>query len=147
MHLLIDGYGGDAHKLADESVLYQLLNDLPRAMNMKVISYPHVHHYSGGAKPEDGGLSAFVLIAESHLSFHTFPVRGIVWADLFSCKEFDPGPVLRMVARAFGLKQVRDLVVVRGLERPDYKAEWELANEPQLRFQLQGCPAKEATGT
>ena len=142
MHLLFDGYGGEADKLAGESVLYQLLNDLPRAMNMKAISYPQVNHYSGGSKPEDGGLSAFVLIAESHLSFHTFPARGLVWGDLFSCKDFDGEVALRMVRKAFGLQQVRALGVVRGLERPEFQAHWELVDragqavEPQLLLPL-----------
>jgi S-adenosylmethionine decarboxylase len=128
LHLLIDGYGGDKAKLANESILYQLLRDLPRTMGMKTISHPYVQHYGGGAKPEDGGLSAFILIAESHLSFHTFPERGFVWADLFSCKEFDAEPVLRMIRLAFGLQYARALVVDRGLECTDPTADWGLVS-------------------
>jgi len=147
MHLVIDGYRGDGEKLASESVLYQLLNELPRAMGMKAISYPQVQHYSGGSKPEDGGLSAFVFIAESHLSFHTFPARGLVWADLFSCKDFDGELALRMVRRAFGLQQVRALGVIRGLERPDYQHHWEVKplGEPadgQLRLPVPSAPSQ-----
>jgi len=136
VHLVFDGYGGDPDKLASESVLYELLKELPRAMSMKCISYPTVQHYAGGAKPEDGGLSALVMIAESHLSFHTFPARGMVWGDLFSCKEFDCAAALRMVTIAFGLEQLRSLGIIRGLERPEYQEHWEVVPERQLRFPL-----------
>jgi S-adenosylmethionine decarboxylase len=118
MHLLIDGSQGDAHKLASESVLYDLLRRVPEAMDMTPISPPYVQHYGGGQKPEDGGLSGFVLIAESHLSFHTFPARGLVWADLFSCKTFEVGPLVDMVSEAFGLGTVNFMRVERGLEEP-----------------------------
>ena len=35
------------------------------------------------------GYSTFVMIAESHLSVHTFPELNYVSFDCFSCKDFD----------------------------------------------------------
>lgn len=115
MHLLIDGYQGDAKRLGSESVLYDLLRRVPTVMEMQAISIPYVSHYAG-AKEEDWGLSGFILIAESHLSFHTFPARRIVWADLFSCKPFDPPVLLDIVKEAFGLEIVKFMRVNRGLD-------------------------------
>ena len=42
-----------------------------------------------GPNPNDNGISGFVIIAESHISVHTFPGRDYVNIDIFSCKSFD----------------------------------------------------------
>jgi len=62
------------------------------------------------------GISGFVLIAESHLSIHTFPARGLVWADIFSCKGFDAERVVERVKSTFGLGDTRLHLLERGLE-------------------------------
>ena len=43
------------------------------------------------------------MIAESHIAMHTFPERRLVWADIFSCKDFDATPVLEDFKQRFGL--------------------------------------------
>jgi S-adenosylmethionine decarboxylase len=88
MHLIIEGRGGDWHKLQDLPALYELLDTLPGRINMTKIMPPIVTRYVG-VSPEDWGISGFVMIAESHISVHTFPERGEVAIDVFSCKEFD----------------------------------------------------------
>ena len=55
---------------------------------MTKVTEPAVHTYHG-PQPQDWGVSGFVIIAESHISVHTFPDRGHVNVDIFSCKEFD----------------------------------------------------------
>ena len=35
------------------------------------------------------GISGFVMIAESHISVHTFPDQDYVFIDIFSCRPFD----------------------------------------------------------
>ena len=88
MHVIIDGYGGDPDQLADENVVRVMLDELPDMMGMSKITQPKVLRYTG-SKPEDWGVSGFVMIAESHIAIHTFPERRLVWADVFSCKDFD----------------------------------------------------------
>ena len=73
MHLVMDGYGADAHRLQDESLVRELLDTYPDAIGMTKISEPLVHRYTEGRVPTDWGVSGFVLIAESHISVHTFP--------------------------------------------------------------------------
>ena len=115
MHLVLEGRGGDWHKLQDLPALYELLDTLPGRINMTKIMPPIVTRYVG-VTPEDWGISGFVMIAESHISVHTFPERGEVSIDVFSCKEFDPAHACRLLSEAFGLEEVETCVLRRGLE-------------------------------
>ena len=84
---------------------------------MTKISEPFVFEYSG-VKPEDWGVTGFVIIAESHISVHTFPEHGYVWVDIFSCKEFEAPQALGKIVDAFGLTSYTENILERGLEFP-----------------------------
>ena len=113
MHLAIDGYGGDPSKLRDVELISGFLDEHPAAMGMTKIAPPLVLTYRG-KRPEDWGVSGFVLIAESHVSIHTYPDRGYVSVDMFSCKEFDPASSVEAVGAAFSLRDVRVQTLDRG---------------------------------
>jgi S-adenosylmethionine decarboxylase len=117
MHLTIDGFGGNPEKLASEELVRELLDRYPAEIGMTKIAQPHVQRYVG-QKPEDWGVSGFVLIAESHISVHTFPERGYLWVDIFSCKGFDDQLAIHGITRAFGLRNATTRVLERGLEYP-----------------------------
>jgi S-adenosylmethionine decarboxylase len=115
MHLIIDGYSGNAQKMQDVDFIYQLLDTYPSQIGMTKISPPQVSKYIG-SKPEDWGVSGFVLIAESHISIHTFPERSYINIDIFSCKEFDAEQTIRDLQQQFGLAEIRSYILSRGLE-------------------------------
>jgi S-adenosylmethionine decarboxylase len=115
MHVIIDGYGGDPDQLADENVVRVILDQVPEMMGMTKITQPYVLRYTG-SKPEDWGVSGFVMIAESHISMHTFPERKLIWADVFSCKDFDAQPVLDAIKRRFLLRDMDVQSIPRNLE-------------------------------
>ena len=117
MHLTIDGFRGDPEKLASEELVRGLLDRYPERIGMTKIAPPFVQRYVG-RKPEDWGISGFVLIAESHIAIHTFPGHGYLWADVFSCKGFDADEALRPVIEAFDLCDARTRTLERGLEYP-----------------------------
>ena len=106
MHLLVDGFGGDVQNMKDEDFIYRFLDMFPSAIGMNKISTPHVIAYHG-PKGEDWGISGFVLIAESHISVHTFPERAYVNIDVFSCKDFDHEQALAQIRDTFVLEQVK----------------------------------------
>lgn len=114
MHVIIDGYGGDSDQLADENVVRVMLEEVPDMMGMTRITRPEVLRYVG-TKPEDWGVSGYVMIAESHISMHTFPERRLVWADVFSCKDFDAAPVLEEFKRRFDLRDLQVQYIQRDL--------------------------------
>jgi S-adenosylmethionine decarboxylase len=117
MHLTIDGFGGNPKLLASEELVRELLDSFPERIGMTKIASPHVQRYVG-EKADDWGVSGFVLIAESHIALHTFPERGYIWADIFSCKGFDTEQAQRIVTDAFSLNEVHRRVLERGLEYP-----------------------------
>jgi S-adenosylmethionine decarboxylase len=103
--------------LSSEEVVRSLLDTYPSEINMTKISEPFVLNYTG-EKPEDWGITGFVIIAESHISVHTFPERGYVWVDIFSCKEFESEGATERIIRDFGLTHVTQQIHDRGLEFP-----------------------------
>ena len=119
MHVIIDGYRGDPQLLANEELVKQLLEDYPNHLSMNKIAPPAVYRYAG-PKPQDWGVSGYVLIAESHISFHTFPARECIWADIFSCKDFDAEKAVEFLKSAFQLGEVDVQVLPRGLD--DWRA-------------------------
>lgn len=100
MHITIDGFGGNPTQLGNLELVRNLLDRYPDEIGMTKISVPHVFEYSG-VKPEDWGVSGFVLIAESHIAVHTFPEHRQVWVDIFSCKGFDEIPAIDKIVDAF----------------------------------------------
>ncbi len=125
MHVIVDGYGGDPDQLADENVVRVILDQVPGMMGMTKITQPMVLRYTG-SKPEDWGVSGYVMIAESHIAMHTFPERRLVWADVFSCKDFDAQPVLDALKNSFSLRRMDVQSIARNLE-PLTESEPELA--------------------
>ena len=117
MHVIIDGYGGDPDQLADENVVRAILDRYPGEMGMTKIAPPFVVRYKG-SKPEDWGVSGYVMIAESHISMHTFPERRLIWADIFSCKDFDAAVILEDFKQRFGLREMQVSILQRNLEAP-----------------------------
>ena len=65
-----------------------ILDEYPDRMHMTKIMPPYVFRYQGDTSQESG-LSGIVIIAESHISIHTFPAKGYLSVDVFSCKPFD----------------------------------------------------------
>ena len=114
MHLAIDGYGGDPEKLKDVDLIYRFLDEYPTAIGMNKVIPPQVYTYRGQT-PEDWGVSGFVLIAESHISIHTFPDRQYVNIDIFSCREFDDNARTGDIKEMFSLAEVRVWSMERGL--------------------------------
>ncbi len=106
MHLIIDGYGSDSEILQSEQFIYELLDQYPAEIGMTKISSPFVLRYVGD-RPEEWGISGFVLIAESHISIHTFVERCFVNIDLFSCKDFDAALVAKDLANRLQLSEIR----------------------------------------
>ena len=115
MHLVIDGFGGNTSKMWDDGLVRQFLTDYPESLEMTRITEPRVLVYDA-PKPEDSGVSGFVIIAESHISIHTFPQKSYVNIDIFSCRPFDHDRALEDVKKLFDLEDVQTWLLDRGLE-------------------------------
>ena len=119
MHLAIDGLGCDYQQLSDPEYVRRFLDTYPDAIRMTKITAPAVHIYHG-PNPDDWGVSGFVIIAESHISVHTFPERGLINVDVFSCKDFDTEMALKEIRQVFTMTDARSWALERGLEHLDF---------------------------
>ncbi|HEX2864799.1 MAG TPA: adenosylmethionine decarboxylase [Deinococcales bacterium] len=115
-HLMIDGYHADAAKLADVDLVRAVLNQLPHDMEMTKILEPSVFEFSNA--PDETGVTGVVIIAESHIAIHTFPVQGFLAVDVFSCKDFDSARALRTLVEAFEVGRYDTHFINRGKEFP-----------------------------
>ena len=115
MHLIIDGFGANRKMLESEDTIYDLLDRYPSQIGMTKVAPPQVFKYVG-SKPDDWGISGFVLIAESHISIHTFPERRYVNIDIFSCKDFDSEYAIQELKAIFEFDEIQKYLLNRGLE-------------------------------
>jgi len=134
MHLVIDGYGGNIDKMWDLDLVRDFLYDYPESLDMTRITEPNVLRYDA-PKSEDSGVSGFVIIAESHISIHTFPRKDYINIDIFSCQPFDHEQALEDVKKTFGLTEVKTWLLERGLEWLDERQG--LAEAQQQRAALE----------
>lgn len=117
LHLTLDGYGSPKEKLADKNLVTGALLKLPNILGMKRITKPQVLFYSG-LIPQDCGVSGIVMIAESHISIHTFQEKSFITADVYSCKPFDTEKTIDFFKKTFQIKEVEINIIRRGLKFP-----------------------------
>ena len=77
-HFLLELYRCDYEKLNDESFLRCTLNNAAKLANATVMNL--ISH-----KFEPQGVTAIALLAESHLSIHTWPEAKYSAVDIFTC--------------------------------------------------------------
>ncbi len=112
-------YGCAEGKIHDEEYILAILNELPDILGMHKISEPAVLNYPGKEDSFDkGGVSAFVIIAESHISVHTFKQQKFASLDMFSCKEFDVDRAVDYIKAKFRPKKIEKNLTMRGREFP-----------------------------
>lgn len=118
-HLTIDGYRGDFSSLNDEKIVRDLLTELPEKLGMHRLNEPVVVSAPENDVKDPGGWSGFVIIAESHISIHTFPKRGFVSADVYTCRPgLDVQSILDSFARTFNLQEIEHHFIKRGTKYP-----------------------------
>src|SRR5437867_8433535 len=114
-HLTLDLYGCDKKKLVDDEFVSSFLIELPELIGMHRISQPNVTLYPGNPTSFDaGGISAFVLIAESHITIHTFVKDGFASVDIFSCKAFNMELAIKYIVEKLRAEKVEKNFIIRG---------------------------------
>ncbi|MWB76678.1 adenosylmethionine decarboxylase [Pseudooceanicola sp. 216_PA32_1] len=81
-HLLMDLNG--ARHLTDAGALRDALTAAAQAAGATVLG-AHFHSF-----PDRAGITGVVLLAESHISIHTWPEIGFAAIDIFMCGAAEP---------------------------------------------------------
>ena len=108
IHLLADLHGIDASLLMDAGRIDTLLREAALAAGARIL-HSHFHTFGPGM-----GITGVLLLAESHISIHTWPEVGFAAADIFMCGAAQPHLALEVIdaALAPGARAVK--VVERG---------------------------------
>ncbi len=107
-HLIAELYDCDRARIDDVAVVERCLRAAAERVGATVVAGAF-HRYA----PQ--GVSGTLLIAESHLSIHTWPEHGYVAADIFTCGGLDPRPGFVLLAEGLGARAHRVQELVRGL--------------------------------
>jgi S-adenosylmethionine decarboxylase len=99
---VVDGTGLD-----DEGRIAQAFRDCVAACGATLL-HIHTHKFS----PQ--GVSGVAVLAESHISVHTWPEIGYGAFDVFMCGEADPWAAVGVLKRAFATEDVRVTELLRG---------------------------------
>ncbi len=116
-HLTLDMYGCNKEKLENYELVYKLLDGLPAMINMHKFSEPIITKIPKMENSFDnGGLTGFVILVESHISIHTFPTDSYVSIDVFSCKSFDGKKAVEYIKQLFEAEKIEFNMKRRGRE-------------------------------
>jgi S-adenosylmethionine decarboxylase len=100
--------------LNDRDAVAGFLTDLVDRVGMRVLAGPLVGIEEG--VPEKRGMSAVIILYESHAAIHTYPELGEAFLDLFSCKRFNSDQVMSALSDYFGnFSVVEQSIADRGI--------------------------------
>jgi S-adenosylmethionine decarboxylase len=105
---IIDAYGCDPAALRDRARLAILFDRLTADLHLTAVTDPVWHTF-----PPPGGITGFVVLAESHLACHTFPEFGSICVNVFSCRPRDEINAANVMRELLGATHT----VVRTVER------------------------------
>jgi S-adenosylmethionine decarboxylase len=92
-HLIIDLW--QAENLDDLGAVERALRRSVEAAGATLL-HLHLHRFT-----PNGGISGVAVLAESHISIHTWPERGYAALDAFMCGNAEPRRVLPVLEDAF----------------------------------------------
>jgi S-adenosylmethionine decarboxylase len=116
-HITLDLKGCPKETLSNYNLHFDYLKNLPELIHMTPITQPYVFPYSG-LVPEDKGITGIVIIAESHISVHSFEEKGYCFIDIFSCKDMDVERAIEITLDMFKPESYEINMVKRGKDFP-----------------------------
>jgi S-adenosylmethionine decarboxylase len=106
IHSIIDMWG--AKHIDDIAHIERGLRQSVAAARATLL-HIHLHHFAPG-----GGVSGVAVLAESHISVHTWPERAFAAFDIFTCGDTDPEAAIAVLTAAFEPERVEVREYLRG---------------------------------
>jgi S-adenosylmethionine decarboxylase len=78
---IVDAHGCDADQLRSLPQLQRLFAEMVAGLRLRPVAEPLWHVFPG-----PGGITGVVLLAESHLTIHTYPESGLATINLYCCR-------------------------------------------------------------
>ncbi len=105
-HLIVDLRG--ASRLDEIAHIETTLRKATEAAGATLL-HLHLHHFT-----PNGGVSGVAVLAESHISIHTWPEREYAALDVFMCGDTRPRGTLEVFKKAFAPRSVEVFEHLRG---------------------------------
>jgi S-adenosylmethionine decarboxylase len=105
VHLIVDLHG--AQRLDDIEHIEATLRRCVEASRATLL-HIHVHHF------QPNGVSGVAVLAESHISIHTWPDAGYAALDVFMCGSADPDACIPVLREAFSAQRIGVNEILRG---------------------------------
>ena len=106
LHLLIDFW--DSKHLQDAAIIEKAMRDAATVCGATVLEIK-LHSFG-----EDAGITGVAILAESHISIHTWPEIGYVAIDVFMCGHCNPHLAVPVLKAAFESRKERIQAFQRG---------------------------------
>ena len=110
-HLIIDLVG--AKWLDDVGYMERVMRRCVEACGATLL-HIHLHHFT-----PNGGVSGVAVLAESHISVHTWPERDYAAFDVFMCGEAEPQRAVAILKEAFAAEGCAVDELLRGEAAPE----------------------------
>ena len=105
-HLIIDLIG--AKHLDDDARIRTAMSDCVKACGATLL-HLHTHVFT-----PNGGVSGVAVLAESHISTHTWPERNYAAFDVFMCGDAQPHKAVAILKEAFEAEEAQVKTILRG---------------------------------
>jgi len=105
VHLIVDLHGAEG--LDDIDLIEATLRRCVEAAQATLL-HIHLHHF------QPNGVSGVVVLAESHISIHTWPDLRYAALDVFMCGKASPDACIPVLREAFKAKRVDVNEILRG---------------------------------
>ncbi len=106
-HLILDLW--DCQQLDNLSFIEQTLSDATESAGATLL-HIHLHHFT-----PNGGVSGVAVLAESHISIHTWPERSYAALDIFMCGHTKPEKAVELLKQRFQPKRIEMSTHLRGI--------------------------------
>ncbi len=105
-HLIVDLWG--ASNLNNPTFIEKTLHECIEVAGATLLHF-HIHAF------EPNGLSGVAVLAESHISFHSWPDQGYMALDIFMCGNATPHKCIPILKKAFKPNSVQINDLKRGV--------------------------------
>ena len=132
-HLILDYWDCDASLMINETALTALLTQAAHAAGATVMS-THSHRFG------HQGVTAVAILAESHISIHTWPESSYAGVDIYTCGKCDPLLAHETLANGLSARRSEIVRIARG-KYDSHNSIMVVSDEPSLATEVDGNDA------
>jgi S-adenosylmethionine decarboxylase len=114
---VVDAHGCQCAALSNPELLRELFDRIIAGLRLHPVQETQWHQF-----PHTGGITGLCLLAESHLTCHTFPEFGSLCLNVFCCVPREPWDFETVLAGIFGATSVSLHTVIRAYGQPGHPA-------------------------